>query len=86
MYLVPGGGGIPESSIHSFDGKSPQRLYKDENIKSYVFVYGDLPPENTITSTSYDSNLREWRKINAFGSQHRLYIDKLARELSLIHI
>ncbi|MDA9752481.1 PilC/PilY family type IV pilus protein [Candidatus Pelagibacter sp.] len=80
VYLVPGGGGIPETSIHSFNGKSPQRLYKDENIKSYVFVYGDLPPENTITSTSYDSNLREWRKINAFGSQHRLYIDKLARE------
>ena len=80
VYLTPGGGGIGETSINSFNGKSPQRLFRDENIKSYVFVYGDLPPENTITSTSYDSNLKEYRKINAFGSQHRRFIDKLARE------
>ena len=80
VYLTPGGGGIGETSINSFNGKSPQRLFRDENIKSYVFVYGDLPPENTITSTSYDSNLKEYRKINAFGSPHRRFIDKLARE------
>ena len=80
VYLLPGGGGISETSYNSHYGKSPQRLFGEENIKSYVFVYGDLPPENTITSTSWDSNLREYRKINAFGSQHRRLIDKLARE------
>lgn len=80
VYLTPGGGGIGETSLYTHNGKSPQTLFKNENIKSYVFVYGDLPPENTITSTSYDHNLKEYRKFNAFGSEHRKFIDKLARE------
>ena len=74
VYLLPGGGGIGEALRNGEDAK----LFQEKNIKSYFFVYGDLPPENTIKG-SWDANIKDYRYHNMLGSPHRRYIDDHAR-------
>ncbi len=74
VYLLPGGGGIGEAFRNGEDAK----LFQEKNIKSYFFVYGDLPPENTIKG-SWDANIKDYRYHNMLGSPHRRYIDDHAR-------